>query len=76
MQKIIRGKVYDTESATLITTRASGMYGDPNGYEERLYQNPEGFYFMYAIGGETSPYPSPTIRAVSKAKAEEWQAST
>ncbi len=73
MQKIIRGKVYDTEQAELISTRAEGMYGDPNGFEERLYKNPDGFYFLYAVGGETSPYPNPTIRAVSKVKAEEWK---
>lgn len=74
MQKTIRGKVYDTENATWIAGKAEGMYGDPNGYEERLYCNPEGFYFLYAVGGETSPYPSPIIRAVSKVKALEWAA--
>lgn len=73
MQKIIRNKVYDTETAELIATRASGMYGDPDGYEEKLFQNPEGFLFLYGIGGETSPYPEPTIRAISKQKAEEWK---
>lgn len=73
MQKTIRGKVYDTEQAELVASRAEGMYGDPNGYEERLYKNPDGFYFLYAVGGETSPYPNPSIRAISKVKAEEWK---
>ncbi len=73
MQKTVRGKVYDTDTAELIASRASGMYGDPNGYEERLYANPDGFLFIYAIGGETSPYPNPIIRPISKTKAEEWK---
>ncbi len=73
MQKTIRGKVYDTENAEWIAGKAEGMYGDPNGYEERLYRNPEGFYFLYAIGGETSPYPNPVIRAVSAVRAEAFK---
>lgn len=43
MQKTIRKKVYDTETAELIQTFISGAFGDPSGYEERLYRNPEGF---------------------------------
>lgn len=71
MQKTIRNKVYDTETATLIASHTDGVFGDPAGYEERLYCNPDGFYFLYAVGGETSPYPNEVIRAVSKARTEE-----
>lgn len=71
MQRTLRGKVYDTETATVIARRADGQYGDPQGYEERLCRTPEGFFFLYGIGGETSPYPTPTLRAVSKQRAEE-----
>ncbi len=71
MQRTLRGKVYDTETATYIAHRASGQYGDPQGYEERLCRTPEGLYFLYGIGGEASPYPTPTLRAVSKQRAEE-----
>lgn len=73
MQRTIRGKVYDTETADLLTARTSGSYGDPAGYEERLYRTPEGFYFIYGVGGEDSPYPAEAIRALSKARAEEMQ---
>ncbi len=73
MQRTLRGKVYDTDTATLIARRANGYYGDPAGYEERLCRTPEGLYFLYGIGGEASPYPSPTLRAVSKARAEEME---
>lgn len=74
MQKTIRKKVYDTETAALIQTFISGAFGDPSGYEERLYRNPEGFFFLYGLGGETSPYPKETIKPVSAANAEKWQA--
>lgn len=73
MKKTIRDKVYDTETADLITSHSVGDYGDPAGYEERLYRSPEGYFFLYGIGGEQSAYSRETIRAVSKARAEEMQ---
>ena len=60
-------------SAELVASRAFSYYGDPAGYEERLYLTPEGFYFLYGIGGEASPYPEPAIKAVSKSAAQLWQ---
>lgn len=73
MQKTICGKLYDTESATLIKKRAYGSYGDPAGYEEILYATPEGSYFLYGAGGEESPYREAKITRVSRQKAEAWQ---
>ena len=73
MQKIIRKKLYDTETAALIATAAHSFYGDPAGYEERLYQTPDGYFFLYGIGGEESPYPEPAIKCLSKASAEKWK---
>ncbi len=73
MEKIIRKKVYNTETAELVAGRAYSYYGDPAGYEEKLYLTPEGSYFLYGIGGDSSPYPEPTIKAVSKAAAQTWQ---
>lgn len=73
MEKIIRKKVYNTDTARLVAGRTCGVYGDPAGYEEKLYLTPEGFYFLYGVGGEASPYPAPVIRAVSKAAAQIWQ---
>ena len=42
MKKIICKKEYDTETATLIMAYSFGEMGDPAGYEEDLYQTPEG----------------------------------
>ncbi len=76
MQKTIAGKTYDTENATLVSTRAYGAYGDPHGYEERLYQTPEGNYFLYGSGGEESPYAVEKIIRFAKKRAEEWLTNT
>ena len=72
MQKIIRKKVYDTETATVIAKAVYGVFGDPAGYEEILYQAPEGHFFLYGIGGEESPYPVEKIACISKANAAVW----
>lgn len=76
MQKTISGKIYDTETATLISARAVGTFGDPEGYEERLYQTPEGSYFLYGVGGEASPYAVEKIVRLAKKRAEDWLANT
>lgn len=72
MKKIICKKEYDTETATLIKKTTIGNFGDPAGYEESLYQTPGGLYFLYAFGGEASPYPTEEIHRLGKAKADAW----
>ena len=72
MKAIICKKEYDTENATLIKKHTSGWYGDPAGYEETLYQNPEGFYFLYCCGGSESPYTKETIQRIAKTKVDAW----
>ena len=72
MKKIICKKEYDTETATLIKAYSFGQYGDPAGYEETLYQTPEGLYFLYVCGGETSPYPKEDILRLAKTKVNAW----
>ncbi len=72
MKKIICKKEYDTETATLVKKFTSGTFGDPAGYEELLYQTPEGLYFVYGDGGEESPYPQETITRIAKTKVNEW----
>ena len=72
MKKIICKKEYDTQTATLIEKFTYGDFGDPTGYEERLYQTPDGFYFVYVRGGEDSPYPDADILRLGKAKVEDW----
>lgn len=73
MQRTISKRLYDTETATLIKAHSEGDFGDPAGYEERLYRTPEGYYFLYGNGGETSPYKAETIKQMSAARAEELQ---
>ena len=72
MKKIICKKEYDTETATVVKKVTVGNFGEPDGYEEVLYQTPEGLFFVYVNGGEESPYKEENIKRLSKAKAEEW----
>ena len=74
MKKIICKKEYDTENAKLLKKYTAGAFGEPEGYEERLYQTPLGAYFLYVNGGESSPHPKEDIKRLSKDKAEEWLA--
>ncbi len=72
MKKIICKKEYDTETATVVKKVTHGAFGDADGYEEVLYQTPEGLYFVYVNGGEESIHPTEDISRISKAKAEAW----
>ena len=72
MKKVIGKKVYDTKTATLIKQYSYSYFGDPTGYEEKLYQTPDGFFFIYVRGGEDSIYADENIIRVSKGKADEW----
>ena len=72
MKKIICKKEYDTEPATVIKKVTVGFYGDPAGYEEILFQTPEGLYFVYTNGGEASAYPCEDITRLAKSKLNEW----
>ncbi len=72
MQKVICKKVYDTETATLIKKATFGYFGDPNGYEESLYQTEGGLFFLYVNGGESSKYVKEDIVRMSKEKKEAW----
>ena len=73
MKKIICKREYDTETATLIEKRTCSYFGDPAGYEETLYQTPEGLYFLYVNGGEASKYPTEDILRLAKAKVADWK---
>ncbi len=75
MKKIICKKEYDTETASLIKQYTVGSFGDPAGFEETLYQTPDGLYFVYVCGGEESPYPTEDIQRIAKTKVKEWLAT-
>lgn len=72
MKKCMYNKSYDTETAALIKKYTFGHFGDPNGYEECLFQTPDGFYFLFVQGGPDSPYPNADLLRIGKAKATEW----
>lgn len=72
MQKKLCKVVYDTENATIVKKVTSGNFGDAAGYEETLYQTPNGLYFVYVNGGPDSIYPKEDIMRLSKEKAEAW----
>ena len=72
MRKVICKKVYDTENATVIKKVTVSFYGDPAGYEEILFQTPDGLFFVYVCGGESSPYPCEDITRLAKNKVNEW----
>lgn len=72
MKKIICKKEYDTSTAKLIKKYVYSFFGDPSGYEECLFQTPEGLYFLYVRGGKTSPYPNEDILRLAKTKVNTW----
>lgn len=72
MKKIICKREYDTETATLVRKYSVGYFGDPAGYEESLYQTPEGLYFLHVNGGPASPYAEEDILRLAKTKVKAW----
>ena len=61
MQKTIRKRVYDTETAERLSVCNVSYFGDPAGYSETLYRTPDGHYFLHGAGGEESPYKTEQI---------------
>lgn len=72
MKKIICKREYDTDTAAKIQEYTYSYFGDPAGFEEILYQTPEGLYFLYVRGGAESPYPCEDILRLAKNKVDEW----
>ena len=60
MKRIIDGKRYDTDQATLV---ASDSYSNPSDFHhwiEELYRTEKGSWFMYGCGGPMSKYSQQT----------------
>ena len=74
MKNMIGRKEYDTETAIFLKRFTYGSWGDPSGYEELLYQCPDGLYFVYVCGGIASPYPGEDILRLAKNKVDTWLA--
>lgn len=60
MKKVIRGRLYDTETAKELGSRSGGSeYPDDFEYfSEALYRKKTGEYFLHGSGGPKSPYAS------------------
>lgn len=56
MRKLISGKVYDTEKATLLAEYAYGYPGDFSRIYEALYKTPKGNFFLYFEGGPSTEH--------------------
>lgn len=82
MKKIINGKVYNTETATLIA-RASSDYDGSNlkWWSEDLYKTPRGNWFISGVGNAMSRWntrydnmrgPGEGIEVLTESDALEW----
>lgn len=56
MKKIVEGKRYDTETATLIGEYGYGSHGDFERIHEELYRTKTGNYFVAGTGGPKTRY--------------------
>lgn len=83
MKRVIRGKLYDTETAALIGEYSSGGSSrDFQHYDEDLYRTPNGLYFLHGSGGPMTSYcravgqnewtGGEDIRPLSREEALEW----
>lgn len=82
MKKIINGRKYDTETATLIAKWDNGIYGDFTSVSEELYEKRNGEWFLYGSGGAKTKYAVATgsnswgggegITPLTEDEAKEW----
>lgn len=57
MMKIIKGKKYDTNTATMVAEYWNGLYKDNFGsITEKLYRKRTGEYFLHGSGGARTQY--------------------
>ncbi|MCL1883537.1 MAG: hypothetical protein FWF81_07285 [Defluviitaleaceae bacterium] len=73
MKAVIRKINYDTDTATLVGKKCVGAFGQSDGYEEQLLVMKTGHFFLYGVGGESSPYNEPKIKPISKARVDDWK---
>ncbi len=82
MKKIINGKRYDTDTATLMGSAGYRYPSDLGYWEEKLYRKKTGEFFLYGEGGALSKYSrsfgqnewsgGDEIRPLSPKEAQEW----
>ena len=72
LKKIINKTTYNTDTSIKLGALNVGEYGDPTGYEERLFETKKGEYFLYGNGGAESKYTEETIALLSEKEVKEW----
>ena len=80
MKKIINGRRYDTDKATMVATIESRLpYTDFHYYEELLYRSPRGGWFLVGAGGALSRWgggfnggAGTSIVPLSDAETKQW----
>jgi hypothetical protein len=82
MKRVIEGKTYNTETATLIGEASYGYSGDFNAWDETLYRTPKGAFFLVGSGGARTRWRERVsqntwcggegMQALSAAEALEW----
>ena len=83
MKRVVRGRLYDTETAKEIGSTAGGAESsrDFHYWKETLYRKRTGEYFLYCFGGARSKYgvwhgrqgeSGECIKPLSYTEAQEW----
>lgn len=82
MEKIIDGRMYNTFTATPISTWCNGQYGNTTYVEETLYKKRNGEFFLYGLSGAGGKYAEridennysggSKIITFTESKAKEW----
>ena len=73
MKAKIGYKTYDTDKAACIGSKYVGEFGQPEGFEEKLFITEAGRYFLYGTGGTGSPYAEPSIQLLTNTQANNWR---
>ncbi len=72
MKKIIKKKTYNTDTAVLEGHFVYGVFGQTDGFEEKLLKTKKGDWFIYGVGGCDSKYAEETILPCTDAEAKAW----
>lgn len=85
MKKILKGCMYNTETAKMLACSEHGQIGSFGYFAEELYLTKSGKYFIHGEGGAKTQYAKPdgdgmwmsgeAIRPISEDSAKEWAES-
>ena len=75
MKKYIHGKLYNTDTSSLLASREYGEKASAAWYVESLFRKRSGELFLYGEGGDASPYGSARIVPLTWDDARQWAES-